>query len=252
MLAGGPQGQLAAVPVRDRGVRLHRVLVDGGEGVLALDHHRGLGKGALDVAAAERVAVADVALPIGELPQAVRAARPRGLLVDQRGALGEGGLQRGRDRQLVVLDVDVRDRGVGGGLGLRRDHRDRLAGEPDLADGHDRTVAQRVAVVGIQVGQVLPGEDGDHAVELFRRRGVDGPDPGVCDRAVQDRAVEHAGQPDVAGEFGLAGQLEPAVGALHALPDDAFSAGPDDAFAGADHVHWLSPRISVSESRIDR
>ena len=43
-------------------------------------------------------------------------------------------------------------------------------------------------------------------------------------RAVQDRAVEHAGQPDIAGEFGLAGQLAPAVGALDALAYRAFIA----------------------------
>ena len=245
VLAGGPQGQLAAVPVRDRGVRLHRVLVDGGEGVLALDHHRRLGEGAVDVAAAERVAVADVAFGVRERAQAVRAAWAAGLLVDQRGFRGKRFVEAGRDGQLVVLDGDAGDREVGGGLGLRRDHRDRLAGEPDLADGHDRAVPQRVAVVGIQVGQVLGSEDGDHAVEFFRRRGVDGGDPGVRHRAVQDRAVEHAGQPDVAGEFGLPGQLEPAVGALHALSDGAFSARPHDA-------HWSAPRISVSESRIDR
>ena len=174
---------------------------------------------------------------LGELPQAVRAARPGGLLVDHGRVVGQRHLETGRDGQFVVLDVDARDRGVGDGLGLRRDHRDRLADETDLADGHDRAVPQRVAVVGIQVGQVLGRQDGDHAVELFRRRGVDGGDPGVRHRTVQDRAVEHAGHPDVAGEFGLAGQLEPAVGALDAL---------------AYGVHRGSLRISVSESRIDR
>ena len=149
----------------------------------------------------------------------MRAARPGPLLVDQRGVLGEGGGQAGRDGQLVVPDVDDRDRGVGDGLGFRRDHGDRLAQEPDLAQGHDRTVPQRVAVVGIDVGQVRGGQDGDDAVELLRCPGVDRGDPGVRHRAVQDRTVEHARQPQVPGELGLAGELEPAIGALHALSD---------------------------------
>ena len=37
----------------------------------------------------------------------------------------------------------------------RRDHGDRLAGEADLAEGHDRAVAQRVAVVRVDVRQVV-------------------------------------------------------------------------------------------------
>ena len=65
-------------------------------------------------------------------------------------------------------------------------------------------------------------------------------DPGVRHRAVQDRAVEHAGQPEVAGELGLAGELEPAVGAFHAL-----------SYGGPDGGHSWPPRISVSESRIE-
>ena len=117
--------------------------------------------------------------------------------------------------------------------------------------GKDRTTVLHLAFRNASaenydfLRSILGSEDGDHAVEFFRRRGVDGGDPGVRHRAVQDRAVEHAGQPDVAGEFCLPGQLEPAVGALHALSDDAFSARPHDA-------HRSAPRISVSESRIDR
>ena len=240
VLAGGPQGQLAAVPVRDRGVGLHRVLVDGREGVLPLDHHGGVFEGAAGIAAPERVAVAGVAVGVGQVAKTVRAARPGPLLVDQRGVRGERRLERGRDREFVVLDVDERDRGVGRGLGFGRDHGDRLAQEPDLAQGHDRPVPQRVAVVGIDVGQVVAGQDGDHAVGLLRGGGVDAPDPGVRHRAVQDRAVEHAGQPEVAGVFGLAGELQPAVGAFHAL-----------TYGGPDGGHSRPPRSSVSESRIE-
>jgi hypothetical protein len=87
VLAGGPQGQLAALPVRDRGVRLHRVLVDGGEGVLPLDDHGGVFEGAGGVAAAEGVAVADVAVGVGEVAQAVGGARAGALFVDEGGVL---------------------------------------------------------------------------------------------------------------------------------------------------------------------
>ena len=70
----------------------------------------------------------------------MRAARPGSLLVDQGGVGGERRLERGRDRELVVCHVDERDGGVGRGLGLRRDHGDRLAEEADLAQGHHRAV----------------------------------------------------------------------------------------------------------------
>ena len=240
VLAGGPQGQLAAVPVRDRGVGLHRVLVDGREGVLPLDDHGGVREGAAGIAAPERVAVAGVAIGVGQVTKTVRAARPGPVLVDQRGVRGERRFERGRDREFVVGHVDERDRGVGRGLGLGRDHGDRLAQEPDLAQGHDRPVAQRVAVVGIDVGQVRGGEHGHYAGGGLRGLGADRGDPGVGHLAVQDRAVEHAGQPEVAGVFGLAGELEPAVGAFHALP-----------YGGSCGRHPWPPRSSVSESRIE-
>ena len=246
VLARGPQGQLAALPVRDRGVGLHRVLVDGREGVLALDDHRGVREGLADLAAAERVAVADVAVGVGQVAEAVCGAGTGPLLVDQGRVRGQGGVHAGRDRQFFVLGVDQGDGGLGGGLGLGRDDGDRLAYETDLAEGHDRAVAQGVAVVRVEVRQVGAGQDGDHAVGPLGRRGVHRADPGVSQGAVQDRRVEHAGELDVAGELGLAGELERAVGTLDAAAHGTRGAGWDGGGRGA---HAVSSRVSVRASR---
>ena len=60
MLARGPQRDLALFDLRDDGVRLHRVLVDGGKDVLPLDDEVGSREDSLDLAAIDVVPVADV------------------------------------------------------------------------------------------------------------------------------------------------------------------------------------------------
>ena len=62
MLARRPERDLVALDLRDDRVRLHRVLVDGRERVLALDDDVGVREDRLDLAAVDAVAVADVAL----------------------------------------------------------------------------------------------------------------------------------------------------------------------------------------------
>ena len=79
MLAGRPDGELVvARPLGDRGVRFQRVLVDRGEGVLALDDDIRRGERLRDVAAGERVVVADVARLEVDLAQAVEETRRAG------------------------------------------------------------------------------------------------------------------------------------------------------------------------------
>jgi hypothetical protein len=60
-LARGPQRDAVLAEVADDGVRLHRILVDGGEQVFALDLDVRFRAGTLDAAGVEPVAVADVA-----------------------------------------------------------------------------------------------------------------------------------------------------------------------------------------------
>ena len=74
VLAGGPQVISSAVTGAIDPVRLHRVLVDRGERVLALDHDVRVREDGLDLAAVDAVAVADVALARREHAQAVEEA----------------------------------------------------------------------------------------------------------------------------------------------------------------------------------
>ncbi len=60
------------------------------------------------------------------------------------------------------------------------------------------------------VAEVGAAERGDHAGPLQRGADVDPVDPGVRDRAAQDRQVQQAGQLDVVGPAGPAGD-QPAV-----------------------------------------
>jgi hypothetical protein len=78
-----------------------------------------------------------------------------------------------------------------------------------------------VTVEGVDVREVVARQYGDDAVSLLGGCGIHGADLGVRHRATQDRPMEHAWEPDVAGELGLAGELERAVGAFDALSYDA-------------------------------
>jgi hypothetical protein len=81
VLAGGPERDLLTLDLGDDRVRLHRVLVDGGEGVLALHHVLGVGEDRLGLAAVDPVAVADVAIGGLQLAQAVEQTGAEGAVV---------------------------------------------------------------------------------------------------------------------------------------------------------------------------
>ena len=74
----------------------------------------------------------------------------------------------------------------------------------------------------VAAGQVLAGEDREHAVHPLGLGGVDAEDAGVGVRAAQHLGVGHAGEAEVRGEDRRAVDLGQAVDlALAALPDDA-------------------------------
>ena len=84
VLARRPERDLVALDLGDDRVRLHRVLVDGGERVLALDHVLGVGEDRLDLPTVDAVAVADVAFCRLQLAEAVEETRPQRAVVELR------------------------------------------------------------------------------------------------------------------------------------------------------------------------
>ena len=198
----------------DDGARLHR----GGQQPLleeaALDDDHvlaGLGQGLRVVGAGA-----------GEVEQ--EAPVGAGALVHERRAVGEGGLHVHHGGQLVVLHGD-RLEGVSGGVAVPGDDdRDAVADVADLVGGQ-RGVHRRHHVGGDRpgarhgrahhVGQVGAAVGGDDAGHLERGRHVDRDDRGVRHRAAQHRHVQQAGQGDVVGPVGLAGDE---LGVLLAAP----------------------------------
>jgi hypothetical protein len=75
VLAGGVHRDLARLDLRHDRVRLHRVLVDRGERVLALHDLIRVGEDRLDLAAVDAVAVAGVALERREHAESVEEPR---------------------------------------------------------------------------------------------------------------------------------------------------------------------------------
>ena len=69
VLAGGPESDFVALVLGDHGVRLHRVLVDRRELVLALDDDVRAGEDRLELPTVDAVAVADVPVTRRESPR---------------------------------------------------------------------------------------------------------------------------------------------------------------------------------------
>ncbi len=173
MLAVGPHRHPVAVVVGDRRVRLHRVLVDRGKGVGALDGDRRVLSHAIDVAGGDGVLVAHVPLLLTELAKTVEEPDLGTAIVQTWRIRGEGLFERPEHGQLLVLDFDRRHRRLGGRFVHGGDRGHGLAGEPDAIEGDDRTVLDRVSVVGLDVLEVGTGQHGRHAAHFERAAGVD-------------------------------------------------------------------------------
>ena len=245
VLAVGPQRDPVTVMVRDRRVRLHRVLVDRGEGVGALDHDRRPRGRLLEIPGVDQMAVADVAAALAELAEAVEEPDLRAALVQRRRLRRERLLDRAEHRQQLVGDLDrahrrLRRRLVRGGDGSHR-----LAREAHAVDRDDRAILDRMAVIGLDVVEVGGGEDRGHPLHRERRGGVDGEDPRMRVRAAQDLAVEHPRHLHVTDVLGLAAQL---LGGVLARARDADLEPPDALLDG----HGPIPARSRAASRIER
>ena len=190
-LGGCPHGQLvcAGVVVGHDAPGLHGIGYEPLVHQLLLNDHVGL-RGRL-------VAVSPTDLPLeGDVAGSV--------VVELRSALLHRVFHRDDGRKRLVVDIHqggpiVGDGGIGGHY-----RSDGVAHVPDPPDrqrrmrhllrvGHDPAHGK-----GAQLFlELLPGEDGDHALYRLGGGGVDAPDFGVSVRAPHDRHVEHAEELDV-------------------------------------------------------
>ena len=201
MLARRPHRDLLTFDLCDDRVRLHCVLVDGREGVLALDDEVGSRKYRLQLAAVDPIAVADVALTGRKLAEPVEEPRPEWAFVQDRRVVGECLLDRPRDRELLVLDTDRIQGRLCRGFVLGRDRRHRLAGKAHMVERDDRAILDRVTPVGIEVGEIVTGEDADDAGQRLGLARVDGHHSGMGERRPQDLSVHHPRHDEVADEL---------------------------------------------------
>jgi hypothetical protein len=170
--------------------------------------------------------------PLDVLLEPAMRALLAGLLVDDRGVRAErSGGARG-ERQRLVVDLDQPERLLGGGRILGHDGHDRLAREPDLPDGDQGVVRDRVAVDEVHVRQVVCRDDRDHAGMLARGGRVDAADPSVRVGAAQQLGVSQPGHAQVHREAAPAGHLVDPVASGDGFADRAGGLG-----SGGDAVH---------------
>ena len=201
-----PDGDPVALPLRDHGAWLDRHSLDGVGHVAALDDDVGLRERRVGIAfhdrrVAERVAVraerlvALVALPVR---------------VDERCAVGERGLEVGDDGQRLVVDLDQRRRLLGDLRRRRGDTGDDVALEAHRVLREEAPVLDHAAVE--HVGDVLVGDDGEHAGEGPRLRRVDPRDPRVRVVRVAELRDELSGKDEVGRVAAASRHLLLAVG----------------------------------------
>src|SRR5439155_1685901 len=140
--------------VRRRTTTEWRVIGESGIAVDVVDDEIRLGDGAREVAPLVSIMLADVRP--GDGPEAIEIAEVAGA-VERRVDHGSPGCLRllrvRRRRQLLVPDVDERERRVRPGGGVGDDGDDRL---PRVT--HDLASEDRLVLVGRAVGQALHGE----------------------------------------------------------------------------------------------
>ena len=185
-----PELQPLSLPAGKTGVRLHRRVLGGRRSERLLDDLVGLLEAALDVAVADAEEVAHVRALLGSQPEVggvvVRDPVP---IVDEHGAL-ERLLEVEHGRQLLVLDVDESERGLGLLRSLGRHGGHRVTGKAGPIDREHRLVADLAAE---------PGEIAD--VRRRHRDGSAGHGRGVHAKnarmrigRAEDAAVQHPRQ----------------------------------------------------------
>ena len=130
--------------------------------------------------------------------------------MDLRRVRVERGLGVGDERQRLVLDLDQAQGVLGDLLGVGGDGRHLVA---DVADG---LVEEHGCPRTRRSRALRAAEDGPDAGQRLGLRGVDALDPRVRVRAAQDPGVELAGQADVVGVLGAAGDFQVALDARDA------------------------------------
>ena len=139
-------------------------------------------------------------------------------LVEQRGALTQGGLRVGDRVERLVVRLDRLEAVLGRVAVARDDDRDRLPDpeRPSVGDRRQRTRFQLHVDLLLQSGRDLPprglgegadapgevgpGDRGHDALDLERRRDVEARDLGMGERAPQHRRVQRARDGDVRRE----------------------------------------------------
>ncbi len=206
-LSRAPDGHPVAVPFGEDRPRLDRRALRRLGHVAAL--HDGDDVGALDrpvgVALHDGGEAEDVALQAELLVGLVRLP----VLVDERRAVCDRGLDVAHRRERLVLDLDRGGRG-GRDLGARGgDGGDDVGLEAHLLAGEKAAILGRVAVEHVR--HVLVREDGEHAGHGLRARRVDREDAGVRVVGVAELRVQLAGQVEVGRVPPRAGDLLLAV-----------------------------------------
>ena len=173
--ADGIDRHAVVAVIGDGRVRLERQMQHllGAEGVL--EHVRGGGEGLVDVAAPQPEIERDIgALAAFEMLEIGEGAGRLELVMHQRLVCGRLDLVE-HGRQFLIVGDDLLHRLLGDvRIGGEHD-RDRLADKMHLADGEDRLVVERRAVIGIgdDLADVVAGVDGVDAGDFARFAGVD-------------------------------------------------------------------------------
>ena len=132
--------------------------------------------------------------------------------MDQRRTRHEGPFDVEHRRQVLVLDLDRGHgcRGLFGGQGS--DRRDDLTLEADDVSGEQGPIEDEIERAVATLRHVVLGQDGQHAGQGHRPRGVQPDDPGMDPAGEEKPGVSEARERKVSGETRLAGRLGPTVG----------------------------------------
>jgi hypothetical protein len=122
-------------------------------------------------------------------------------------------------RELFVLDLDGRRRGLRDLRRLGGDDRDVVADETHAVDRQDRPVQEAPAEVVL--ADVFPGQDRMDALDRARGRGVDRDDLRVRRRRGDEGGPQHPRHREIGGVLRLAGDFLPALDPVFAGLKDA-------------------------------